>query len=159
MFEPERARYLLRAGEFGSRSGSVRSAGYRAALARRSDRGALLFGDFLLDKQEKVTCRGSTTHKLNFIYRQRARSALDSSSNDRAGRRTTTKAFAAQANAFCTTPAANIAAPTAGECDFAGVSRAPRIRSRMRVHATFWLPLPLVHIAVIFRAPSSSSTP
>jgi hypothetical protein len=25
--------------------------------------GCLLFGDFFLDKQEKVTCRGSATHK------------------------------------------------------------------------------------------------
>jgi len=35
----------------------------RAPCARRATRGVLLFGDFLLDKQEKVTCRGSATHK------------------------------------------------------------------------------------------------
>ena len=52
--------------------------GPRALLARRSDRGAFLFGDFLLGKQEKVTCRGSTTHKfIHYIdNRAPARSTL-----------------------------------------------------------------------------------
>src|SRR6266481_3294909 len=38
------------AGELGERPGAVRSAGHRAGVARRSDRGVLLFAYFLLDK-------------------------------------------------------------------------------------------------------------
>src|SRR3990172_3290643 len=30
-------------------------------------RGVLSFGDFSLDRQRKVTCRGSATHKLFFV--------------------------------------------------------------------------------------------
>ena len=49
-----RAVVFMRAGEFGSRGASLRSAGDRAAFARRRDRGVLLFAYFLLDKQKKV---------------------------------------------------------------------------------------------------------
>jgi hypothetical protein len=60
--------------------GRARSAGDRAVCARRSDRGGLFFGDFLLAGQKKVTCRGSATHKY-----ERARGAL----NDVGRRRST----------------------------------------------------------------------
>jgi hypothetical protein len=33
----------------------------------RALRGVVSFGDFSLDKQRKVTCRGSATHKLHLI--------------------------------------------------------------------------------------------
>jgi hypothetical protein len=55
VFEPRRvvgARRVRRAPIFPRSAGSLRRL-----------RGVLLFGDFLLDKQEKVTCRGSATHK------------------------------------------------------------------------------------------------
>src|SRR3989344_7758088 len=36
----------------------------RSARGCRRLRGVISFGDFSLDKQRKVTCRGSVTHKL-----------------------------------------------------------------------------------------------
>jgi len=60
----DRARGALHApGELGERPAEARRAGDRASCARRATRGVFLFGDFLLDKQEEVTCRGSATHK------------------------------------------------------------------------------------------------
>ena len=44
----------------------------REAQVKRAIRGVFLFGDFFLDKQEKVTCRGSATHKY-----KRRRKRLD----------------------------------------------------------------------------------
>ena len=65
LFEPERALLSFARRRVGRASGSGEER--REPLAvfeRRRDRGALLFGDFFLGKQEKVTWGGSTTHKL-----------------------------------------------------------------------------------------------
>jgi hypothetical protein len=55
MFEPERAVFARRRVRLALGVGEERG---------RSDRGAFLFGNFFLGKQEKVTCRGSATHKF-----------------------------------------------------------------------------------------------
>jgi len=58
VFEPE-AR-ILRPASWRA-PGGARNGGHRRS--RRALRGVISFGDFSLDKQRKVTCRGSATHK------------------------------------------------------------------------------------------------
>jgi len=65
-----RSALLLRARRVGRASGSGEERRAPALIVRgRSDRGGLSSGDSSLAGQRRVTCRGSTTHKLRFIYR------------------------------------------------------------------------------------------
>jgi len=77
LFEPERMGFSS-AGEFVSRSGLVRSAGHpRVFLTRAQRPGCLLFGYFLLDKQEKVPRPRFGNRKYKFLHRLIARRALN----------------------------------------------------------------------------------
>ena len=77
VFEPE-AR-ILRPASWRAPGGARNGGDPLRFVKRRALRGVLLFGDFLLDKQEKVTCRGSATHK--YASPQATQDRLQSRSN------------------------------------------------------------------------------
>jgi len=63
MFEPERAVFARRRVRLALGVGEERREPL-VGFERRSDRGGLSSGDSSLAEQRRVTCRGSTTHKL-----------------------------------------------------------------------------------------------